>query len=237
MEHVIAVLGVSERRACRALGQPRSTQRYAAIPLADEDALTADIIRLAGQYGRYSYRRISAAMLRHRGWRVNHKRVERIWRRAGLKVPRKQPKRGRLWLNDDSCVRLRPTHRNHVWAYDFMAARTHSGRPFRILTILDEHTREGLAIKVARRIRSDDVLESLLDLFVERGVPDYIRADNRPEFTAKAVRDCSRGWAPKPCSSSRFVPGRTVTLRVSTASSATSYSTARSSTPSRRPRC
>ena len=88
-----------------------------------------------------------------------------------------------------TCVRLRPTHRNHVWAYDFMAARTHNGRPFRILTILDEHTREGLATKVARRIRSDDVLESLVDLFVERGVPDYIRADNRPEFTARAVRD------------------------------------------------
>ena len=121
-------------------------------------------------------------------------------------MPRKQPKRGRLWRNDGSCVRLRPTHRNHVWAYDFMAARTHNGRPFRILTILDEHTREGLAIKVARRIRSDDVLESLLDLFVAHGVPDYIRADNGPEFTAKAVRD----WLARVGAQTLFIePGST----------------------------
>ena len=131
----------------------RSSQRYQAVPASDEDALTADIIGLASQYGRYGYRRITA-MLRRMGWKVNHKRVERIWRREGLRVPRKQPKRGRFWLNDGTCIRLRPARRNHVWAYDFVAARTHDGRPFRILTIIDEYTRECLAIKVARSIRS-----------------------------------------------------------------------------------
>jgi transposase InsO family protein len=142
---------------------------------------------LASEYGRYGYRRITA-LLRREGWQVNHKRVERIWREEGLKVPQKQPKRSRLWLTDGSCVRLRPTHRNHVWSYDFMVARTHDGRPIKILTILDEYTRECLAIIVARRIKSDDVLHCLTELFVQRGAPEHIRSDNGPEFTAKAVR-------------------------------------------------
>ncbi len=119
---------------------------------------------------------------------MNHKRVERIWRQEGLKVPKKQPKRGRLWLTDGSCVRLRPTHRNHVWSYDFMATRTHEGRPVKILTIIDEYTRECLAIVVERRLSSDDVLHCLTELFVKHGVPEHIRSDNGPEFTAKAVR-------------------------------------------------
>ena len=203
MDHVIEALGVSERKACRALGQPRSSQRYQAVPVSDEDALTADIIELASQYGRYGYRRITA-MLRRLGWKVNHKRVERIWRREGLKVPRKQPKRGRLWLTDGSCVRLRPAHRNHVWAYDFVAARTHDGRPFRILTIIDEYTRECLAIKVARSIRSDHVLECLADLFVIKGVSEHIRSDNGPEITARVVRN----WLPRVGASPLFIePG------------------------------
>jgi len=180
-------LGVSERRVCRVLGQPRSTQRHTATLKSDEEALGVDIIRLAKHYGRYGYRRITA-LLRRDGWQVNHKRVERIWRQEGLKVPKKQPKRGRLWLTDGSCVRLRPTHRNHVWSYDFMVARTHDGRPMKILTVLDEYTRECLAIVVARRFGSDDVLECLTQLFVTRGVPEYIRSDNGPEFTARAVR-------------------------------------------------
>jgi len=121
---------------------------------------------------------------------VNHKRVERIWRKEGLKVPQKQPKRGRLWLNDGSCIRLRPEHKDHVWSYDFMSARTSDGRPFRILTILDEYTRECLAILVERRISSQDVIDQLFNLFVLRGIPEHIRSDNGPEFTAKAVR----GW-------------------------------------------
>jgi len=178
---------MSERRACHVLGQPRSSQRYRLRVADDENALTADIIRLAGRYGRYGYRRITA-MLRIEGWHVNHKRVERIWRREGLKVPEKQPKRARLWLNDGSCIRLRPCWLNHVWSYDFVQARTHDGRVFRMLTVIDEYSRECLAILVARRLRSDDVLHLLTDLFAQRGVPDHIRSDNGPEFTAKAVR-------------------------------------------------
>ncbi len=134
---------LSERRACRVLGQPRTSQRYQAIAAPDEEPLTAAVIDLASQYGRYGYRRITA-LLRAEGWHVNHKRVERIWRREGLKVPAKQPKRGRLWLNDGSCIRLRPDWRNHVWAYDFVQARTHDGRAFRMLTVIDEFTRECL---------------------------------------------------------------------------------------------
>ena len=146
------------------------------------------IIRLACKYGRYGYRRITA-MLRREGWQVNHKRVQRIWRQEGLKVPQKQPKRGRLWLNDGSCIRLRPEHKDHVWAYDFVVARTHDGKPLRMLTLVDEYSRECLAIDTARKLKSDDVLERLAWLFATRGVPKYIRSDNGPEFTAKAVRD------------------------------------------------
>jgi transposase InsO family protein len=120
---------------------------------------------------------------------VNHKRVERLWRREGLKVPQRQPKRRRLWFNDGSCVRLRPTHRDHVWSYDFVQARTHDGRSFRMLTIIDEFTRECLAIDVARRLTSEDVLERLSDLFIRRGVPQHIRSDNGAEFTATKVRE------------------------------------------------
>jgi transposase InsO family protein len=121
---------------------------------------------------------------------VNHKRVERIWRQEGLKVPQKQPKRRRLWFNDGSCIRLRPTHRNHVWTYDFVADRTTDGRPMRMLTVVDEHTRECLAIKVGRKLKAYDVIEQLAELFIERGAPDYIRSDNGSEFTA----DIIRGW-------------------------------------------
>jgi len=192
VQHVQIKLRVSERRACLVLGQARRTQRYQSVVAPGEDALTAAIIRLASQYGRYGYRRITA-LLRVEGWRVNHKRVERIWRREGLKVPSKQPKRGRLWLNDGSCIRLRPAWRNHVWAYDFVQARTHDGRAFRMLTVIDEFTRENLAIEVGRRLRSDDVLHLLAELFVRHGAPDHIRSDNGSEFTAKAVR----GWLGK----------------------------------------
>ena len=146
------------------------------------------MVELATQYGRYGYRRVTA-LLRREGWRVNHKRVERLWRQEGLKVPARQPKRKRLWLHDGSCVRLRPAHRDHVWSYDFVLTRTHDGRPLRMLTLLDEFTRECLAIDVSRRLTSEDVLERLSDLFVRRGVPRYIRSDNGPEFTARKVRE------------------------------------------------
>jgi putative transposase len=169
------------------IGQPRTTQRRVESVRDDEKALRAEIVTLAVRYGRYGYRRITA-LLRRDGWQVNHKRVERIWRQEGLKVPQKQSKRGRLWLNEGSCVRLRPTHRNHVWSYDFVADRTHGGRAIKILTLIDEYTRESLAIVVARKIKSDDVLHCLTDLFVKHGPPEHIRSDNGPEFTAKAVR-------------------------------------------------
>lgn len=191
MAHVRDTLGhdkVSERRACRVLGQPRSTQRRQPRAQPDEVRLVQRMTELATSYGRYGYRRITM-MLRQEGWHVNHKRIERLWRREGLKVPQKQPKRRRLWLNDGSCVRLRPTHRNHVWSYDFVFSRTHDGQPLKMLTIIDEHTRECLAINVSRRLNSEDVLERLSDLFVRHGTPDYIRSDNGSEFTANAVRD------------------------------------------------
>lgn len=183
---------VSERRVCQTLGQPRSTQRREQAAPEDEDRLVEEMVQLAAWYGRYGYRRITA-MLRETGWKVNHKRIERLWRREGLKVPKKQPKRGRLWFNDGSCVRLRPQHKNHVWSYDFMAARTSDGRPIRILTLIDEHTRECLAIDVARRLGSEDVQDRLTDLFLRRGTPEYLRSDNGPEFTAKSIRE----WLPR----------------------------------------
>jgi transposase InsO family protein len=153
----------------------------------DEAALTADIIALATRYGRYGYRRITA-LLRQAGWRVNRKRVERLWRREGLKVPQKQPKKGRLWLGDGSCLRLRPDHPNHVWSYDFVEDRTHDGRKYRMLNVIDEYTRECLAIRVGRKLNSIDVVDLLSDLFILRGIPGHVRSDNGPEFIAKAVR-------------------------------------------------
>jgi len=181
-------LTVSERRACRVLGQPRSTQRRTLVVRNDEDALTRAIVELASEYGRYGYRRITA-LLRHQAWHVNHKRVERIWRREGLKVPQNQPKRGRLWLNDGSCVRRRPQHRHHVWSYDFVMDRTHDGRVFRMLTVVDGYSRECLAIRTERRQNQETVLETLADLFLLHGPPRYIRSDNGAEFTAMAVRE------------------------------------------------
>ena len=184
----MAKFSVSERFACKVLSQHRSTQREKPHGRPDEEALTADIIRLASRYGRYGYRRITA-MLRSEGWTVNAKRVERIWRREGLKVPQKQPKRGRLWLNDGSCVRLRPEHPNHVWSYDFVEGRTHDGRRFRMFNIIDEFTRECLAIRIDRKLNSSDVIDVLSDLFILRGVPGHIRSDNGPEFIVKAMRE------------------------------------------------
>jgi putative transposase len=171
------------------LEQTRNTQRRSHEVSSEESRLVADINALATRYGRYGYRRITA-LLNERGWQINHKRVERIWRQEGLKVPKKQPKRGRLWLNDGSCIRLRPAHKDHVWSYDFVTARTADGRSFRMLTIIDEYTRECLAILVARKIKAQDVIDVLFELLIFRGIPKHIRSDNGPEFTAKAVRKC-----------------------------------------------
>ena len=178
---------MSERKACAVVGQHRSTQRKAPRGADDETALTADIIELAKRYGRYGYRRITA-LLRGAGWAVNRKRVERIWRREGLKVPQRQPRRGRLWLADGSCIRLRPERANHVWAYDFVEDRTREGRKFRMLCVVDEFTREALAIRVARRLTSADVIDVLADLFLAHGTPAHIRSDQGPEFIAEAVK-------------------------------------------------
>jgi putative transposase len=175
---------------CRALGQHRSTQRKTPRGRDDEERLTAAIIELARQYGRYGYRKIAELLRSTAGWVVNGKRVERIWRREGLKVPPKQPKRGRLWLADGSCLRLRAERPNHVWSYDFVEDRTHDGRKYRMLNVVDEYTHECLAIRVERRLGSTDVIDVLSDLFLLRGVPGHVRSDDGPEFVAKAVQ----GW-------------------------------------------
>jgi len=177
----------SQRRICRLLGQSRSTQDYQCRIKDDEPVLVKEIINLAKEYGRYGYRMITG-LLKLTGWDINHKRVERIWRREGLKVPQKQPKRRRLWFNDGSCVRLRPSYKNHVWSYDFVMDRTHNGRAIRMLNIIDEFTRECLAIEVDRKLNSANVIEVLARLFVERGTPQYLRSDNGPEFIARRVR-------------------------------------------------
>lgn len=188
MVHIQQKLGVSERRACRVLNQPRSVQRHQSNKSGEEEVLRGDIVRLASTYGRYGYRRITA-LLRAEGWIVNHKRVERIWREEGLRVPLKQPKRGRLYINDGSCIRLRPCWRNHVWSYDFVSDRLYNGKKIRMLTVMDEYTRKCIAIRVGSSLKADDVLETLSTLFITDGVPDYIRSDNGSEFTAKALRE------------------------------------------------
>ncbi len=187
VEEIREELQLSERRTCLVLEQPRSTQRRQMKVDAAIERLRDRMVDLACQYGRYGYRRITI-LLRREGWRVNHKRVERLWRQEGLKVPQKQPKRKRLWFNDGSCIRLRPEHKDHVWSYDFVAERTSDGRSLRMLNIIDEYTRKCLAIRVDRKIKANDVIDTLSDLFITRGIPQYIRSDNGPEFVAELLR-------------------------------------------------
>ena len=187
MENARRKYGVSERQACRILQQWRGTQRYVPLLRNAEEALTGEIIALASAYGRYGYRRITA-LLQARGWQVGKDRVQRIWRREGLKVPAKQHPRGRLWLNDGSCVRLRPERPHQVWSYDFVRSMTHDGRTLRLLTLIDEYTRECLAIRVARRLGSYEVIEALADVMLLRGVPENLRSDNCPEFVGQELR-------------------------------------------------
>lgn len=187
MGHAVTVLHVPERRACRAIGQLRSSYRYRPRLDPSQEQVRERIIALAKGYGRYGYRTVTD-LLKREGWDVGKDRVYTIWRQEGLQVPPKQPQRARLWRADGSCLRLRPAYRNHVWSYDFVADRTHDGRPFRILNILDEYTRECLASVVARRIRSQDVLLILADLFLSHGIPMHIRSDNGPEFIAIKLR-------------------------------------------------
>ncbi len=174
---------------------------------SDEDALTRAIIALASEYGRYGYRRVTA-LLQADGWQVGKDRVQRIWRREGLKVPQKHRPRSRLWLNDGSCVRLRPLHRNHVWSFDFVQARTHDGRSLRVLTLIDEHSRTCLALKVARRINSLGVIEALAEAMCLHGIPEHIRCDNvlRSEEGRLARQQVSvREHAPAVCLSSTSI--------------------------------
>jgi transposase InsO family protein len=187
---------MSERRACHLAKQPRGTQRYHPTQRDDEDALTRAIITLASRYGRFGYRRITIE-LHKAGWQVGKDRVERIWRREGLKVPKKQKPRGRLWLNDGSCVRLRPEHRNHVWSYDFVSAFTHDGRTVRMLNLIDEFTRECIAIRPRRRLNSRHVMEVLADAMITHGIPEHIRSDNGPEFIARNLRKWLAGTGAK----------------------------------------
>ncbi len=178
---------VSERLACKVAGQSRSVQRYIPTQKADEDELTQAIVSLASEYGRYGYRRITA-LLNHQGFEVGKDRVQRIWRREGLKVPKKQRPRGRLWLNDGSCIRLRAEHANHVWSYDFVHHVTHDGRSLRMMTLVNEYTREALAIRVERRLGSMQVIEALADVMVVRGVPEFSRPDTGPDMPANEVK-------------------------------------------------
>ncbi len=192
MGHVVGKLHVSERRACRAVGQLRSSQRYEPRPNPVQEKLRERVTELASEYGRYGYRTITS-MLNMEGWDVGKDRVYTIWQEEGLKVPQKQPKRARLWFADGSCIRLRPERPNHVWSYDFVADTTRNGRPFRILNIIDEYSRVCLASFVARRIRSQDVILVLADLFLKHGLPEHIRSDNGPEFIAKRLRTWLKG--------------------------------------------
>jgi len=186
--HVTQKMGHSQRRACRVLNQVRSTQRYVSVINPFKDLLRIRVIELAKEYGRYGYRTITS-MLQLEGWTVGKDIVYGIWREEGLKVPIKQPKRSRLWLNDGSCIRKIPEYKNHVWSYDFVFDRTHDGRAIKILNIMDEYSRECLATYTARRIVSQDVILVLADLFLLHGVPKHIRSDNGPEFIADKLRD------------------------------------------------
>ena len=179
------------------LGQHRSTQRRVPTGPDDEERLTADLVELARRHGRLGYRKIAEMLRSTAGWIVNDKRVERIWRREGLKVPAKQSKQGRIWSADGSCIRLRAERPNHVWSYDFVEDRTHDGRKYRMLNLIDEFTHECLAIRVDRKLKSTDVIDLLSDQFILRGVPEHIRSDNGPEFVAKAVQDWVRAVGTK----------------------------------------
>jgi putative transposase len=213
---------MSERRACQLANQPRGTQRYQPTQREDEDRLTQAIITLASQYGRYGYRRITA-LLKRAGWQVGKDRVERIWRREGLKVPQKQKPRGRLWLNDGSCVRLRAERQNHVWSYDFVSAKTHDGRTVRMLNLIDEYTRECLLIRCERSWSSAKVISALADVMVLRSVPEHLCSDNGTKFVAKGLRKWLAATAQKICISSLDRRGKTAIARASIASCEMSF--------------
>ena len=187
MARVREQIEVSERRACKVLGQVRSTQRYEPKRRGDEARLVREMLSLVRRHPRYGYRFIGA-LLRQDGWKVNDKRVYRLWRREGLKVPQRQRKKRRLGTSANACARRRATRRDPVWAWDFIHDRTQDGQPLKWLTVIDEFTRECLALEAARSIKADDVVDVLIDLFTTRGVPKHIRSDNGPEFISKEIR-------------------------------------------------
>ncbi|WP_261343236.1 IS3 family transposase [Gimesia maris] len=178
---------VSERRACVALDQPRSTQRYQSSPRSDEPSLVKRMYELVRSRPRFGYRRI-ARLLQREGWQASFTRVYRLWRREGLKVPQEKRKRRRTGDSRNGCHLLRPEQKDHVWCWDFVFDRTTSGSSLKWFSIVDEFTRECLTLKVDRSIRSEDVIDTLAELFSSRGVPQCIRSDNGPEFISKAIR-------------------------------------------------
>jgi putative transposase len=182
-------LGVSERRACRAVGQARSTQRYAAEKVDRDRVLAERMMVLSQENPRYGYRRVWA-MLKREGWTVNKKRVHRLWREEGLKVPHNQRRRRRLLegTSENGCVRRKAESKDHVWSYDFVMDRTENGRRLKMMPVVDEHTRECLSIEVERSITAEDVIGTLARLFHQRGAPAFIRSDNGPEFVAAALK-------------------------------------------------
>ena len=187
MKHVQQKINVSERRACQVLGQARSTQRYEPQESDDEKDLITRIHELVRDHPRFGYRRI-ARLLRVEGWPVNVKRIYRLWRKEGLKVPKKQRKRRSLGTSDGGCIRHRAEFKDHVWSMDFIHDSTRHGKAFKSLVVLDEFTRECLSLEADRSITSDRVLDMLVQLFVDRGVPKHLRCDNGPEFIAKSLR-------------------------------------------------
>ena len=188
MVHTRQKLGTSERRTCRIIGLARSTQQYKAASRDDDQALRLALVRLAKQYGRYGYRKI-ARLLRVEGWQVNHKKVERLWREEGLQLPQRHKKRKRLYHKDSSIIRLRPRYPNHIWSIDFVHDRLSNGRSYKMLTVLDEYTRQALCVAVRIRMGSADVLEALYPLLLKHGTPEYLRSDNGPEFIAGPLQE------------------------------------------------
>ena len=187
MRHVQTELGVSERRACHALGQPRSTQRYPTKKPERDRPLAKRMHRLAEEHPRAGYRMITA-LLKREGWRVNEKRMHRLWKRAGLQVPKKQRKRRRLGTSENGCARLKASYPGHVWSVDFLFDATEDGRQVKLMPVIDEYTRECLLIDVSRSITSERVVGQLRRLFARHGVPANLRSDNGPEFVAEALK-------------------------------------------------
>ena len=216
------------------IGLPRSSLHYQSAN-RDNDALRLALIRLAKQYGRYGYRKMSE-LLRIEGWKVNHKRVERIWREEGLQLPKRHKKRRRLYHKDSSIIRLRPTHPNHVWSVDFVHDKLSNGRSYKMLTVLDEYTRQALAVAVRTRMGADDVLEALYPLLLRHGRPEYIRSDNGPEFVAQSMQDWLKRSVLNPSGSIPAHLGRTDTTNASTERCAAWCSTPSGSQRQSRPR-